>query len=74
LSLPGKDVDLRLQQDCYRAVLEIFWNKPWFYGLYWWYWGTSPRMGGETNRGFIPQNKPAEKTIKEWYGKPSPQK
>ncbi|MBM3246023.1 MAG: hypothetical protein FJZ13_01705 [Candidatus Omnitrophica bacterium] len=60
-------LDLELQANCYRALLETFWDKPWFYGAYWWYWGTNPRMGGELNKGFTPQNKPAHNVIKEWY-------
>ena len=63
------DTDLELQVRCYRALLDTFWNKTWFYGMYWWDWGTSVRMGGKENRGFTPQNKPAEDTVKEWYGK-----
>jgi hypothetical protein len=69
---PGKQVELELQKDCYQVLLELFWNKPWFYGLYWWYWGTHANMGGEFNRGYTPQNKPAENVIKDWYHKPTP--
>ncbi len=64
------ELDLGLQSNLYRALLETFWDKPWFYGAYWWYWGTNPRMGGENNRGFTPQNKPAQDVVKEWYTKP----
>ncbi len=68
------ELDLELQVNCYKALLETFWDKPWFYGVYWWYWGVNPRMGGEFNRGFTPQNKPAQEVIKEWYSKPVFQK
>lgn len=68
------ELDLGLQVNLYKAILESFWDKPWFYGIYWWYWGVNPRMGGETNRGFTPQNKPAQEVIKEWYSKPVSQK
>ncbi len=67
---PVREVNLKLQEDYYKAMLETFWDKEWFYGLYWWYWGTNPNMGGKYNRGFTPQNKPVEKVIKEWYAKP----
>lgn len=63
----GFNVDLDLQVDCYRALYDTFKDKKWFYGVYWWDWGTSVRMGGEANRGFTPQNKPAEKLLKQWY-------
>ena len=63
------ELDLQMQVKCYQALLESFWDKPWFYGAYWWYWGVHPKMGGENNRGFTPQNKPAQEVIKEWYNK-----
>lgn len=67
---PKREVNLELQEDYYKALFETFWDKEWFYGVYWWYWGTSPTMGGKYNRGFTPQNKPAERIVKEWYAKP----
>ncbi|MEA3488803.1 MAG: hypothetical protein U9R44_00470 [Candidatus Omnitrophota bacterium] len=70
--VPRTEVNLELQENYYRTLLETFWGKEWFYGLYWWYWGTNMRMGGKYNRGFTPQNKPAEQLVKEWYAKPAP--
>jgi len=67
-----REVNVKLQADFYRALLDVFWEKEWFYGLYWWCWGTNVHMGGEHNRGFTPQNKPAEQVVKEWYAKPDP--
>ena len=65
----GKEIDLQLQADCFEALLETFWDKPWFYGVYWWYWGTNERMGGPNNRGFVVQNKPAQEIVAKWYKK-----
>ena len=64
---PIGGVDLELQVNCYEALLEAFWDKPWVYGVYWWYWGVHPKMGGNTNRGFTPQNKPAGEVVSRWY-------
>jgi len=64
------ELDPELQTNCYQALLESFWERPWFYGVYWWYWGTNPKMGGALNRGFTPQNKPAQEIVKEWYSRP----
>jgi hypothetical protein len=47
-----------------------FLDKKWFEGLYWWSWRTNPSFGGVHNRGFTPQNKPAEALIKQWYELP----
>lgn len=63
-------LDLEIQVNCYKALLETFWDRPWFYGVYWWYWGANPRMGGLLNTGFTPQNKPTQEIVKEWYSKP----
>jgi len=64
---PGPKVDQELQKDCYRAIVDTFWDKEWFYGIYWWDWGTDIRMGGKTNRGFTPQNKPAQDYLEQIY-------
>lgn len=66
---PGPKPDMELQVDCYKALVDTFWDKNWFYGVYWWDWGTNVNMGGEMNRGFTPQNKPVQKYIKELYSK-----
>ncbi len=72
--LPAGRVDLQLQADCYEALLETFYDEPWFYGIYWWYWGVNPNMGGKFHRGFTPQNKLAQEVIRQWYRKAVPQK
>jgi len=68
--IPRSEVNLELQKNYYESLLATFWDKDWFYGVYWWYWGTNVKMGGLYNRGFTPQNKPAEQVIKDWYAKP----
>jgi len=71
---PRREVNLLLQENYYKVLFDVFYGKEWFYGMYWWYWGTSPNMGGKYNRGFTPQNKPSEDVVKEWYAKTVPQK
>ncbi len=67
------EIDLELQARCYEAFFETFWNKPWFAGAYFWKWHPSHfRAGGENNRGFTPQNKPAERVMAAWYGRTPP--
>ena len=65
-------VDTGLQRDLYKALLEEFSKKDYFYGVYWWLWEPDPGSGGEMDDGFTPQNKPAEDLLREWYAKPSP--
>ncbi|MBF0217112.1 MAG: hypothetical protein HQL30_08980 [Candidatus Omnitrophica bacterium] len=66
---PRWEINLGLQADYYDVLMEIFSEKKWFYGAYWWFWGTNPDMGGDLNANFTPQNKPAEDIIKKWYAK-----
>lgn len=70
----GKQLNAELQADCYRAIFELFWSKEWFYGAYWWKWGTNKRLGGTANRSFTPQNKPSQKVVAEWYSRPAPKR
>jgi hypothetical protein len=72
--MAGGALDLELQADCYQALLETFWDRDWFYGVYWWRWGTDVRLGGATNRGFSFQNKPAQNVVVKWYKKAAPEK
>ena len=64
------EVDLQSQADCYEAFFQTFWHEDWFEGVYFWKWFPKhDRVGGEGNRDFTPQNKPAEKVLANWFGK-----
>jgi hypothetical protein len=63
----GGAMDLQEQADCYRAALETFWGKPWFKGIYWWYWSTDPDQGGPEDMDYTPHNKPAEMILRSYY-------
>ncbi len=65
-------VSMEEQARCYQAVLEAFWERPWFHGMYWWKWHSDPRRGGEANGGFTPVGKPAEKVLLQWYQRSRP--
>jgi hypothetical protein len=60
-------VDLTEQALCYQAVKDIFGEKPWFEGIYWWNWEPNPSRGGPSDKGYTPYGKPAEKNLREWY-------
>ena len=60
-------VDTNLQSRAYRAVLEALWERPWFYGMYWWKWHSDMAHGGPTDGDFTPRRKPAEEILSEWY-------
>ncbi|MDA0337583.1 MAG: hypothetical protein O2782_20655 [bacterium] len=60
-------VDLELQSRAYQAVLEVMWQRPWFYGMYWWKWHSHTDHGGPRDGDFTPRGKPAERTLSQWY-------
>ncbi len=61
------NLDMQEQFNSYSAAFEALWNKPWFYGFYWWIWESNPNAGGLNDTDFTPQNKPAEDLIRSWY-------
>ncbi|MDZ7637740.1 MAG: hypothetical protein U5J83_05745 [Bryobacterales bacterium] len=64
-------VDLEMQAKAYDAVLAAFWEKPWFYGAYWWKVGSNA-FGGPLDRSHTPWGKPAMQVLSHWYSKPTP--
>jgi hypothetical protein len=69
--LKGK-VDLKAQADCYQAVFESVYGKPWFAGMFWWVWGSNLLQGGPNDTGFSPHDKPAEEVLRTWFGGAGP--
>jgi hypothetical protein len=56
------------QANCYEALWQVFANKPWFAGVFWWGWRTDPKAGGAGNTDFTPQNKPAQRVLTaDWH-------
>jgi len=61
-------VNLEAQTNGLQAIHNQFWNEEWFGGGFLWKWfHAHDRVGGEENNRFTPQNKPAEKLLKELY-------
>jgi len=57
------------QANGYKAALQVFANKPWFTGMFWWSWYPDPTAGGAGNTDYTPQNKPAQGVLTA-YGLP----
>jgi hypothetical protein len=57
------------QARAYEAVLRAFYQKPWFYGVYWWKVGTNG-YGGASDGSHTPWGKPAMEVIRKWYTGP----
>lgn len=63
-------VNLQNQAVAYQAIFDTFWKEPWFHGGFLWKWHPHhSKAGGVDNKRFTPQNKPAQKTISDWYGR-----
>jgi hypothetical protein len=54
------------QARAYDAVFRGFYNKPWFYGVYWWKVG-SDAYGGPDDGSHTPWGKPAMDIVAKWY-------
>lgn len=64
------EVNLQGQVNATQALYEAVWDEEWMAGGFLWKWFIHhDEVGGEQNSQFTPQNKPVEKTIKDYYGK-----
>jgi hypothetical protein len=61
-------VNLELQRRLYQGFFESWHGTPWLGGFSVWEW--PPGDGGPTDRGYTPENKPAEDVLREWMAKP----
>ncbi|TWU29252.1 glycoside hydrolase family 113 [Bythopirellula polymerisocia] len=70
---PESPIDQQEQVNFYEAMLEVFWNEPWFMGYTWWDWPAKLYLDSDAvdNRGFCVYGKPAENVLREWYAKPT---
>lgn len=63
-------IDNQEQGIALEALFQAFHHQEWFLGGFLWKWFPKhEQAGGADHKGFTPQNKPAEDTIKKWYRK-----
>lgn len=72
-------VDEAYQAAAYEAIMQAFWDQPWFAGMFWWKSFTDINDATQTNFpaqegpwGFSPIDKQAQDIVSTWYAKPSP--
>ncbi|MDR1688534.1 MAG: glycosyl hydrolase family 53 [Clostridiales bacterium] len=61
------------QANFYDSCMEVFSEKEWFSGFFWWDWSTKiyeTKEEAQNNTGFNIHLKKAEEVIKKWYRKP----
>ncbi|WP_051227710.1 glycoside hydrolase family 113 [Gillisia sp. JM1] len=62
-------VNNELQSNALMALYQEFWREDWFSGGFLWKWfHNHEQAGGLENNQFTPQNKPALKVVKGFYG------
>ena len=61
-------VDLDLQKRLYEGFFKVWYGNPGLGGFMVWNW--EPGDGGSADKGYTPENKPAEKVLREWFGRP----
>ncbi|UOQ48448.1 glycosyl hydrolase family 53 [Gracilibacillus caseinilyticus] len=57
------------QANFYQSVIQVFWDKPWFAGFFWWDWKAKlyPVEEADKDLDFDIFGKKAEKIVKQWY-------
>jgi hypothetical protein len=63
-----KPIALDLQRRLYQGFFESWYGNPQLGGFSVWEW--SPGDGGPDDKGYTPENKPAEHVLREWFAKP----
>jgi len=60
------------QKRYYQAIIETFWDEPWFIGFAWWDWPPNlySMEEAKSDTGFCIYGKPAEQVVQQWYAKP----
>lgn len=67
-SRKGKVLNLKAQEIALQALYNEFWKEEWFAGGFIWKWFHNyEKSGGLKDFYFTPQNKPAEKIVRETY-------
>lgn len=64
----GDPIDLDLQKRLYEGFFRSWHGNPHLGGFSIWEW--TPEEGGEDDRGYTPENKPAEQVLREWLARP----
>jgi hypothetical protein len=61
-------VDVELQRKLYEGFFQSWWGNPSLGGFMLWEW--PPGEGGLKDKGYSPENKPAQAVAREWLAKP----
>jgi len=56
-----------LQARYYEAAFQVFKDKIWFEGMFWWDWKCDPDFGGVGDTSHVMMGKPAQDVLYNWY-------
>ena len=76
---PDGKFDEDEQANYLEAVLQTFWEEPWWYGLYWWKWDEQNdrphfRTDPAGDKGFTVSGKRAQAVMREWFARSDKQR
>ncbi len=63
---PTNNVNLKEQENAYKAFYQSFADKPWFAGIFWWSHSAQSEPNSSSNTRYSPLGKPAEAIIKQY--------
>ncbi len=63
-------LDPQTQANAYQALFNVFRNKDWFQGTFWWMWADTVYSGGMCDPQYTPKGKLAENIMRAEYGAP----
>ncbi len=61
-------LDPQTQANAYQAAFDVFRDKPWFGGMFWWMWEDTTFAGGMCDPHHTPKDKLAENVLRAEYG------
>ncbi len=61
-------LDPQTQANAYQALYNVFRDKDWFQGTFWWMWGDNFYSGGMCDPQYTPKGKLAENVLRAEYG------
>jgi hypothetical protein len=61
-------LDLQTQANVYQSVFNVFRDKEWLQGVFWWVWGDNVYSGGMCDPQYTPKGKLAENVLRTEYG------
>ena len=67
----GDPVDDELQKRLYEGFFRTWYGEPWLGGFSIWAWTPGDGHNDDNAKGYTPENKPAEKVLREWLAKPA---